>query len=267
MMSSKVTLPKRDWPQAVILLRQENATLRAKNETLQAKVRARDDFIAIVGHEMRNQMNAIMLQVELTLRVGNDLGSPAPLVVRLEALRRATVSFMRRAATMLNITRLTAGALHLDVEELELSGLVREVLKDLEPIAEKAHCAIEFVCEEAVSGIWDRTALEQIAMNLVTNAIKYGGGNAIDVRVSRERSRARLEVQDRGIGISGADIDRIFEPFERAVTRRQGGGFGLGLWISQHLVVAHRGSLDVKSHPGLGSLFTVTLPCLDREKA
>ncbi|HEY4015823.1 MAG TPA: HAMP domain-containing sensor histidine kinase [Polyangiaceae bacterium] len=266
-MASKQVQNKKVPPEPALLLRQELATLRAKNATLQEKVRARDDFIAIVGHEMRNQMNAIQIQTDLILGMGRDSGVAPAMASRLEALQRATVGFMRRATAMLDVTRLTPGSLRLHLEEVELCGLVRDVLEEVQPLAERARCSIDVACDVLVCGIWDRLAIEQIVMNLVTNAIKYGAGKAIGVRVTCQGNEARLEVRDAGIGISSADTDRIFEPFERAVTRRQGGGFGLGLWISQHFVVAHRGSLDVKSYPGRGSVFTVTLPCALGEDA
>jgi signal transduction histidine kinase len=95
----------------------------------------------------------------------------------------------------------------------------------------------------------------------MTNALKYGRGAPIEVRVSADGTAARLVVSDNGIGIDTADQTRIFQRFERAVSPRKFGGLGLGLWIASQLVDAHRGLIAVDSTPGKGATFTVTLPC------
>ena len=96
--------------------------------------------------------------------------------------------------------------------------------------------------------------------NLVGNAIKYGKGAPIEVRVKRVGDLASVIVADHGIGIAAEDQPRIFQRFERAVSSRKFGGLGLGLWITSQLVEAHRGTIEVASEPGKGATFTVTLP-------
>ncbi len=108
----------------------------------------------------------------------------------------------------------------------------------------------------------DRTRLEQIASNLVSNAVKYGRGRPISVRVRAEGARVRLEVEDRGIGIAPGDQERIFGRFERAVSSRNYAGLGLGLWIVRRIVEAHGGTIAVRSAPGEGSTFTMDLPLI-----
>jgi signal transduction histidine kinase len=116
------------------------------------------------------------------------------------------------------------------------------------------------ICCLRVRGIWDRIALEQITDNLLSNAIKYGAGQPIEITLMSDGKTASLRVQDNGIGISEADQARIFGRFERAVTRRAHGGFGIGLWVVRQLVDAMGGDIAVLSKPGSGSTFTVTLP-------
>jgi signal transduction histidine kinase len=112
----------------------------------------------------------------------------------------------------------------------------------------------------SVIGHWDRLRLEQVVSNLIANAIKYGAGRPVEVRVSRGGSYALLEVRDHGIGVAEEDHDRIFQRFERAISGAHYGGFGLGLWISREIVLAQGGFIELESAPGKGATFTVRLP-------
>jgi signal transduction histidine kinase len=144
---------------------------------------------------------------------------------------------------------------------VSLSDVVSDVVRDLATEAERAGCELCLSIEPGVIGMWDRVAIEQITMNLMSNAIKYGAGRPVEVTVKSTGEDATIEVRDRGAGISEVDRSRIFERFERAVvTRRLKPGFGLGLWITRQLVVAHQGEITVESQPGVGSVFTASLP-------
>jgi len=113
-----------------------------------------------------------------------------------------------------------------------------------------------------VTGLLDELAVEQIADNLLSNAVKYGAGEPIEVSLVGDCRKARLTAPDHGIGISEEDRARIFGAFERAVTRREEGGFGIGLWVVRHLVDAMHGEIHVASWLGKGSTFIVILPLL-----
>jgi signal transduction histidine kinase len=111
-----------------------------------------------------------------------------------------------------------------------------------------------------VVGFWDAFRLDQVATNLVGNALKYGAGKPVTVRVAASGGRAVLTVTDHGIGIPPEDQDRIFGKFERAVSERHYGGLGLGLWITRQAVEAMGGAIRVRSTPGVETVFTVELP-------
>lgn len=231
-------------------------------EELREAVRARDEFVAIAAHELRNPMTPILLQVEsLLATVDRGHCEPELLKPRIERLERAVRAFVRRATSLLDVSRMLAGNLQIEPSRVDLSGVLGEVLERLAPAAEVACCRIERALQEGVVGVWDRLALEQIAENLLSNALKFGAGRPVAVAVRADDGMARLIVRDQGIGISGADRGRIFERFERAVVRREhGGGFGVGLWLVCQLVRAMDGRIDLESVPGQGASFTVSLP-------
>jgi signal transduction histidine kinase len=109
-------------------------------------------------------------------------------------------------------------------------------------------------------GRWDRIRSEQLVVNLLANAIKYGAGKPVEVLLQGDTHSVTLTVRDNGIGIKPEQRDRLFGRFERLVSMRHYGGFGLGLWISRQVVEAHGGHIQVRSEPGQGATFVVTLP-------
>jgi two-component system OmpR family sensor kinase len=242
--------------------RLEQATGLRTIRELSAAVAARDEFIAIVGNELRNPMGAIVLSASnMIYKAEREQDLPAWLKPRLLTLERQTRSFVRRATTLLDVKRLATGDFHVDLDVVNLSDVVSEVVRDLATEAERAGCELRPSIEPGVIGSWDRVALEQITMNLMSNAIRYGAGRPVETSVKSTGVDATIEVRDHGAGISEVDRCRIFERFERAVVQRGSKpGFGLGLWITRQLLIAHQGEIAVESWPGVGSVFTASLP-------
>ena len=236
---------------------------------LREAVRARDEFVAIAAHELRNPMTPILLQVGALLAAARSPRQcrPEVLVPRLEALELAVQEFVRRATTLLDVSRIAAGNLRIERAAVDLSGVIRGVVERAGIAARKARSHLETDLQEGVVGSVDRLALEQVAENLLSNAIKFGAGRPVRVALRADGRTARLVVRDQGVGISEEDRARIFQPFERAVTRREHGGFGIGLWLANQLVVAMGGAIGVESRPGEGTTFTVSLPLGDAEQS
>ncbi|HUL57973.1 MAG TPA: ATP-binding protein [Anaeromyxobacteraceae bacterium] len=223
----------------------------------QASVSARDEFLQIASHELRGPLAAVRLVVQSTARLP---GVPAAVVARLERADRAVDRLARLVDALLDVSRITAGRLRLDREPVDLADVVRDVVARAAEEAAEAACAVTVAAAAPVTGTWDRGRIEQVVTNLLGNAIKYGRGKPVEVAVSAEGGRARLVVRDHGIGIDPVHRARIFERFERAVSSREYGGLGLGLWIVRSIVEAHGGAVSVASAPGAGSTFTVELP-------
>jgi signal transduction histidine kinase len=234
--------------------------------SLREAVEARDAFLAVAGNELRNPMGAIALGVSNILFQANRGGAvPSWFRERLEALERQTRHFVRRSSTLLEIGRLASGTFGIERETMNLGVLVREVLRELGPEAAAARCEIRASIEEDVIGAWDSAALAQVAHSFLANALSYGAGHPVDVFLRVQRDLVTFGVRDRGPGISAADRERIFLPFERAIGARERAGFGLGLWVARQLVIAHGGELLVESEPDVGSVFTAALRRQPRE--
>ena len=220
-------------------------------------IRLRDEFLLIAGHELRTPLAALMLHHQ-SLAQAPETMPISKVRERAKKLVDQSDRLGRLIEELLDVSRITAGRVTLAREELDLAVLVEEVVGRMtEDPARKS--SVHLVAESAI-GSWDRGRIDQVVTNLVANAFKYGGGEAIDVRLHREPAHAVLSVRDRGIGIALADQKRIFDRFERAVSPRNFGGLGLGLWIVRQLLEAHGGTIDVESTPGQGSTFTVRLP-------
>jgi signal transduction histidine kinase len=231
-------------------------------EQAQVALRLRDDFLAIAAHELKTPLTALSLQLQAGVaalaRTGGPQGSPVE--ARLQASQAQTQRLARLVDELLNVASIEQERLLLTPREVDLAELVRDVLLRHQPSLERAGCQVESRLPESLPGWWDPLRLEQVVANLLENAAKYGAGYPVMVTLEGEGEWARLTVSDRGIGISPEDQARIFERFERAVSVRHYGGFGLGLWIVRQIVEAMGGRVRVASQPEQGSTFTVELP-------
>jgi signal transduction histidine kinase len=224
-------------------------------------IEARDEFLSIASHELSTPLTALSLQVQSQQRALQRGGSDAEVMRgHSEATSRMVGRLARLIRELLDISRVSTGKLRLEREEVDLAAVIREAVARLEEQIAQAGCAVTVLAKEPVRGRWDRARLDQVADNLIANAIKFGGGKPVEIVVGGNGDTARLEVHDHGIGIAPADQNRVFDRFERAVSRRRFAGFGLGLWIARQVVEAHGGTISLSSQPGLGSTFTVELP-------
>ena len=179
--------------------------------------------------------------------------------------------FVKRATTLLDVSRITTGKLQLELDEVDVCEVAHAVAVNFEPLAQNAGTPIGLDLPSgglAVRGDW--LAIEEILDNLVSNAIKYAPGTPIRVSAIADGANgvARVSVADDGPGISAGNQARIFERFERAVPAADhGGGFGLGLWIVKQLVEAMKGTITVTCTPAVGSTFTFTLPLMPAKES
>jgi len=226
-------------------------------------VAARDDFLSIASHELKTPVTTLQLQIQsLIRRAQTEAAAPSAATAadRLAAADRQVTRLTKLINELLDISRITGKGLELELENVDLTFVVREVVARCGEELSRARCRVELKLEAAAAGLWDRMRVEQIVTNLLSNAMKYGAGRPIEIGVDGDDRRARLSVKDRGIGIPPEHQARIFQRFERAVSKSDYGGFGLGLWIVRQIVDAHGGVIRVTSQPGRGSTFEVELP-------
>ncbi len=233
--------------------------LRRLNQELRDAIRARDDFLAIAAHELRSPMHALLLQVAGALLVARR-GGDDELIKRLERVKLVLDRYIKRATVLLEVSRINAGGAELRIEELDLAEVIREIVDTYAVEADFHRVSISVIAPQTLCGRWDRMTVEQIATNLISNAIKYGDGHPVEVILSRFEKEVRLDVRDHGPGISAEDQARIFERFEQVVSAHPRSGFGIGLWLVRSLVEALGGSIEVASAPNKGATFSVRLP-------
>jgi PAS domain S-box-containing protein len=232
---------------------------RLLSEALDA-VRARDEFLSIAAHELRTPLTALLLRIQL---VRSALESHPEAKSLLAGVANADKQARRLALlvdSLLDVSRAVAGKLSITPESVDLVEIVRDVLATMGPELSAAGCELSFDAPPSAIGTWDRTRIEQLVTNLVSNAVKFGKGRPVEVRIEATEGHARLSVRDHGIGISEEDQARVFDRFERAVSARHFGGLGLGLYISTLIARAHGGTIRVQSEPERGSCFIVELP-------
>jgi PAS domain S-box-containing protein len=220
-------------------------------------LRARDEFLSIAAHEIRGPLNAIHLAVQSMVQEAVPRESLPRL---LDVIERQDRRLARFVDELLDLARIRAGRFHLELSQVDLVQVVREVLSQLEPDIARSKSTVAIEAEGEVTGQWDRSRLEQVVLNLLTNAIKFGLGKPIAVTIGARGGRARLEVSDQGIGIDPQLQERLFSPFERGVSVRHYGGLGLGLYIASTIVEALGGTIHVDSEAGRGACFRVELP-------
>ncbi|MHC8326864.1 hybrid sensor histidine kinase/response regulator [Pseudomonas sp. LB1P83] len=247
--------------------REQEALLKQLQTTqneLEQAVRMRDDFMSIVAHEVRTPLNGLILETQLRkMHLARDNASAFTLD-KMHAMvdrdERQIKSLIRLIEDMLDVSRIRTGKLSIRTTRFDLVQLVSNLLQNFAPQVDAAECSVAFTAEQPVVGNWDEFRIEQVISNLLTNALRYGGKSRIDVRVYCHEGQARVEVQDRGIGISEENQKRIFQQFERVSAKTVVAGLGLGLFISEQIVAAHGGSIAVESKINEGALFRVCLP-------
>jgi signal transduction histidine kinase len=229
----------------------------ARIAVLEEAVAARDRFIATIGHEMRNPVVPIVLSADRLRRVAaaSDWEKLAP---SLDMLDRATAAFMRRATQLLDMSRFAGGNFALALGPVDLSAAVQDTVMRHADIARRAGCALTAHIAPDVTARGDHAAIEQLLDNVLANAFKYGAARPVEVSLARHADRALITVADRGNGIPEEAQARIFALFERT-RETDAPGLGIGLWIAARLACAMGGTIEVRSAPGEGAAFTISL--------
>lgn len=252
-------------------LAESEAQLRAKNVELERQSQIRTEFVSIAAHELRTPLTSIVGYLDLFSE--GRFGELPQLAERpIRSVRRNAHRLKRLVDDMMSVSRIDAGRLTLRREPVDLGDMVRDVVTELMPLAQAREQKLEAKIESVDAIDADRDKLHQIAVNLVSNAIRYTPESGeISISVDEAPSArypggwARLRVRDNGIGISEEDRQRIFDPFlhpapVRHHTSALPDSAGLGLYIARGLIELHGGLITVDSEPDVFTEFTVLLP-------
>jgi signal transduction histidine kinase len=260
------TSPRTSLPDAESAAPPSISALAERIEALEEAVAARDDLIGLIGHELRNPLSPVFLQAYHVLA---EVKRKAPgqsvdrewITPRLETFLRGLERLLDRLNRLMDVAALQSRAgITLVDEDLDFSEVVADVVNAQSREATAAASPIRFTAPGPVRGRWDRVRLEQIAGNLIGNAIRYGGAKPIDVDVQASQSKVLLTVRDRGPGVPADLQARIFNRFEQVSPRPRKGGLGLGLWVVRRLCEVMGGTISLDSQPGQGAAFVVMLP-------
>jgi signal transduction histidine kinase len=247
---------------------QQNELLRRQAIELEQASALKSQFLANMSHEFRTPLNAMLGYTSMLLQgVAGECEAPVKRQLsRIESNGRHLLTIINE---ILDISRIEAGRMPLQMSTFKVLDLVDEVKAELEPIIQRAKLAVTVDLPKDVSQITsDRQKVKQILLNLLSNALKFThhGGVTIAGRRNAKESTVALSVTDTGIGIANVDQDKIFEDFrqlDNSPTRAYG-GTGLGLSICRRLAQMLDGRISVQSQVGRGSTFTLTLPTKGR---
>ena len=233
----------------------------------QEAARQREQLLAVVAHDLKNPLMAIKGSADLLQRrARTGRLDPERLTDRLTMIGQAAMAMTAQIGELLDAARLQAGQpLELDRRPTDLVALVQRVARQLQQTTTRHTIEVHAAVPELI-GEWDAVRLERVLGNLLGNAVKYspeGGEVSVQVRQEQEAGRAWacVRVRDRGIGIPAADLLHIFERYHRAANVvGRFPGEGIGLAGARQVIAQHEGTIDVRSHEGQGSTFTVRLP-------
>jgi signal transduction histidine kinase len=229
---------------------------------LKAAMQAREEMVAVVSHDLKSPLSAILLRIEALLR--NQLDPR--LIGQAQAIRRSASNMEHMVLDLLDTASCDSGRLQLDLAAIDLTGLIGSVVELVSPLASKHSTRI--ACEiapldEVVVG--DRGRLERVLANLVGNAVKFTKQGAITVRAEKRDDGVLVSVVDTGTGIAPEVLPHVFDRY--FTTARGQKGTGLGLHIAKRIVEAHGGRIWATSEPGKGSTFSFTLPKAQVERS
>lgn len=232
--------------------------LVVKKGEVQSSLELRDQFISMASHELLSPLTALKLQLEIgrrKLEHPMEINQMQGIIASADSQIEKVIQIVNE---MLDVSRIQSGKFTIEKKEQSLNNLINQILsRYFEQHLSQGKIIFEGP-KESIIGNWDAFKLEQVILNLIKNALNYGGESEIKINISTNSQEAILSVEDKGMGIDPKDHARIFEKYER--TTQKFGGLGMGLYIANQIVESHGGSIELESTPGKGSKFIVHLP-------
>lgn len=234
-------------------------------EELKKAIAARDEFLSIASHELRTPITSFSLQLQVMSRLRSAGDQKAYDPTRINQLidlgSRQLSRIGRLVDDMLDIARINTGKLSFRMEEHSLTATLKEVAERMRPLFEQQGTELSVNISGEVSLRMDQVRIEQVLINILTNALRYGEKKPVSLELIHTDDSAVITVRDQGMGIAGHFLEKVFNRFERGVNENEISGLGLGLFISKEIVDAHGGKIEAHSEgAGKGTQVRITLP-------
>lgn len=260
----KLYLQSEEIKRKNILLEQAMEQSR-ENEQLKQALRSRDEFLMMASHELKTPMTPLYLQMQTFIQLfesGAIENVEREKLLRMLGTSQGQVERLSRLINeLVDVSKVSTDKLELNPSSMNLAVLTEKVLIDFDAEIKKTGVDVSLNVNGNPQGHWDAFRIEQVIINLLTNALKYGLNKPIHIEVGmKDYNCAYFKITDNGIGIPEQDHFRIFRRFERAVSGNNFSGLGLGLYISRQIITLHRGRIWVDCSPTGGSIFTFELP-------
>jgi PAS domain S-box-containing protein len=238
------------------------ASERAAREHAEAASRAKDEFVAMISHEIRSPLNAILGWSQMLRQGGLDKAATANALESIERNARAQAQLV---SDLLDVSRVITGKLRINSRPVDILSSLESALESIHPAAEAKQITIDVESDPYVTVVTgDSDRLQQVFWNLLSNAVKFTPrGGSVSVKTARQESHVEISVTDSGMGIPADFLPFIFDRFSQADTSsaRKHAGLGLGLAIARHIIELHGGTISANSDgAGAGATFRIALP-------
>lgn len=239
----------------------DNAVLYRES---QRTIQNRENLISVASHELRTPLTSLKMRIDLLARLIETNKFPAEVMEKLRPIvseiQPDVQKFTKLIEALLDVSKITNKKLQLSIQEVNISKIITDEVMRIENDFKAQNCPLIVNIQENVIGECDPIRLQQVISNLLINALKFGNKKPVEIQMKADQDKVIFKIKDLGIGVAPEDKWRIFKPFERAVSDKNFGGLGLGLYISQQIMEEHKGSIYLESAPGQGSTFVVELP-------
>lgn len=230
-------------------------------EAAQEAIRVRDEFLSIASHELKTPITSLNLQLQMSAKLlDQSLESASSTGERLAKSVAVSLRQVSRLTGLVNdlldVSKIVAGRLKFRFEEANLTTLLDEIVERFQ----EQFSSISYSADKDCYAECDKGRLEQVFINIISNAIKYGETKPVEVKLTDLSDLVKIEVKDFGMGIEEEKIPLIFNRYERAIGHSNISGLGLGLYISKTIVEGHHGTIEVESKVGVGSTFIIHIP-------
>lgn len=242
----------------------DNFKLQALVDQLSEALKAREDFLSIAAHELKTPLTVAKMKFQMGLRhIENNPKESLNLATLIDCYKdgdRQISRLNRVVDNLLDLTRLESNKLNLNLNKMDLSELINEVVDRFIPQLRFSNCVPEIIAPEKLVGVWDYDRLDQVLSNLMTNILRYACGSPFSLEVSQVNEKVSLIITDSGVGIPLEDQERIFSRYERSESSRNHQGIGLGLFITRGIIESHKGSIRVDPNYKNGCRMIIDLP-------